>query len=705
MRRGALVAMLFAGALAGGLALRPSPVMASPAPDVPVVDGPGDGAMVGGVSGLREGPQQVGPGAAFVPWTGDALAERDAVITVQNASSESRRYLLVEFPAEEGSGCAACRVKYARCSGEIQPGATWSVTHELHTPFAPVAGRAATVIDLGPFDNGSQSIFCAEMSGHSPDQCERYRGLLSGIDVGTAGPVPVLTRLTRRARLGKAAEDLVDGLVPADVAPYAGQHAYVATGLYLDTLDGFDSTLAVQNAGTECVTATLSLHLTGDGPVGAPVTLQVPPGATRLFRPSLTWPYRDTGAVRLEAEGPLAVAVSTIGFDTAAAHDAEPRRPVEAWFAPLAFQEERRAIDPQDLPGAWAGGETLVATLNVMPDEVPISVRTQAVGKAARPIIIRLPGLDQTVFQFGFGLLLDGGPGWARMAAEPDAVSLSLEHVRTDTGGVRFSEQYGQRAWAHIAGEIVKTVALPDLGGPAVGAGVPLIAGTAMTDTLEARVAIQNLLSLPAIVSVEGSADCSATGAISRTVAGDSSLVLRAREVPGVLSGGNQAIVHVVEGEAAASVDIVRVERSEDGAEPPPDRTSGYRGIGLAQPIALRPVPRARLVASAAEIELQRTPEYTATLEVGLESDGPRCLGFTAATDAEWLRFAPQTGALPARLVITADALQLPEVGAEAAITVTANADDVTDSPLVVTVRMVDAPPTPRLFLPRLIQR
>jgi hypothetical protein len=157
-------------------------------------------------------------------------------------------------------------------------------------------------------------------------------------------------------------------------------------------------------------------------------------------------------------------------------------------------------------------------------------------------------------------------------------------------------------------------------------------------------------------------------------------------------------LLHVLEGDVAASVDIVRLTRSEDGAAPAPDFTSGYRGLGLGESPGLAPVPTTSLTADPPELELSG-PAYTATLAVSFVADGPRCLGFTASTDTTWLTVTPELGALPATLLLRAVPPSLEEP-AEATVFIRANVTGVEGSPLGIPVRiLVDE--TWRLYLPR----
>jgi hypothetical protein len=222
-----------------------------------------------------------------------------------------------------------------------------------------------------------------------------------------------------------------------------------------------------------------------------------------------------------------------------------------------------------------------------------------------------------------------------------------------------------------------------------------------MTDTLETRVAIQNLQPGPATVALETTGECGPSGAASHTIAGDTTLVLRARDIPGVAEGANSAVVRVLDGEVAALVDSVRTTAVDQGATPPPDWTTGYLAPAIVSPFGGLVPPTARLAVTPTGVVLS-PGAYEASVEVTFTADGPRCLGFTAEAQAEWLSVLPTTGPLPAVLEMRADPALFPP-GAdrrlETSVVVTATSGGVEGSPVTIAVS-VELPSQGRLYIP-----
>ncbi len=510
-----------------------------------------------------------------------------------------------------------------------------------------------------------------------------------------------------RADLGAATLNKYAAVGLGEVgATGAVSRAYAVPGLQVGTPEGFDSLVALQNAGSACATVRVSAFLTGDGPVGPAAMVKVPPGEARLVRPSALWPVQDTAALRLESDVPLAVAVETTGYDTSATHTGllQTASPDE-WFVPLAYQEQRRrGADASDdgssdtifSGGSWPGGESLVAAFNPSAESIRLEIRTEAEGKHDRNITIRLPGREQTVFQVGFGLGLPGGPGWARLTPLDGPAFFAVEHQRSENGGPRVLEQWSSVAWRSRPGP--GTVALPDLGGPAVGPGA-MVSTPGMTTSLEARVAVQNMLASPARVAFDGRADCGPAGTITRTIEGMSALVVPARDIPGVLSGADSALVRVLDGRVAASVEIVRLERTPQGATPLPDLTSGYTAIPVSVTLPAPALPPAALEVTPGEVVLE-DPAVSAAVHVGFAADGPRCLGFTASSPVPWLTVEPEAGSLPVDLELRVRrSILSPGATHVATVTVAAAGPRVGNNPVHVPVSVV-VPAGQPAFLP-----
>lgn len=354
-------------------------------------------------------------------------------------------------------------------------------------------------------------------------------------------------------------------------------------------------------------------------------------------------------------------------------------------------------------PVSADGWETNVSAYNPVSATRSITMLQFAAGKPPRPpVSYPVEAHEQVVFQPGFGQGYPGGPGWARYFSDLAPMYVSLESLREASNSLEWLEGWSTTAWPVEPGERApRTIAIPDLGGPALGSATgQAISRTAsisltgtMTDALAARLAIQNLISRTARVAVDTYAQsCGYTGTTSYTIDPFQTITLAAGELPGAYAGADAAIVRVLAGEVAVENEIARTVRPANNP-PPPDLTSAYMGAPFRGALAA-PVPAtATLAVSPTEITVQLPEVHMPQVSVWNAAGTSRCLTYRADTDVPWLAVEPSAGTLPGTLTLSLRLNRLPRrERLEANVTVTANEPGVEASPQVVHVVVLGLP-------------
>ncbi len=377
-------------------------------------------------------------------------------------------------------------------------------------------------------------------------------------------------------------------------------------GVYTTTPEGQQSVVFVQNAGTECATVRFDALRNGGGPVVQGRTVELPIGSWLGFSAQQTWPeLRGSITVRAQSNQPIALAATTLGYLTSGTFTGlrERAAPV-AWAVPLAYQAPRPipwlrgrageagrgasvvAVDGMEALDAAAGWETNVAIVNPAEEPNMVRMETQAAGQPARDASYPIEPLSQILLQLGLGLgLTGGGEGWGRLSSGELPLAISLESFRVASDVPAATEAWTTTAWPYDPSFTVhgpRAVALPDLGGPAVGGIDPglLITRTAtMTDALAGRILVQNLGGEPARVAIDSFApDGGYMGGVGRKINAYQTVSVPLAQLPGTRWGANAAMVRVLEGEVAAMFEMRRAEQvAVDDA--PPDHTSAYVGV------------------------------------------------------------------------------------------------------------------------------
>ena len=506
-------------------------------------------------------------------------------------------------------------------------------------------------------------------------------------------------------------------------ASQALTRTFSAPGVHLKTVDARSSILHMQNAGSDCVTVTLEAYRTGRGLLPNPGGFGAPapsyllvPGGVRSVDVGELWPVQGTANIRVHATGPMAVVASQPAYHNSASHGAllESDAP-SSWAIPRAYQEpqpipfvammaESRDVHANQDPAD--GRETNVSVFNASPQRGLIHFRTEAEGKPAREARQPIEPLDHLVFQIGFGLGKVGGPGWAHLAVDPGPAYIAVESFRMSLDIPAATERWSARAWRYDPLGLTpapKLIALPDLGGP-VGATRIITAANNAPDTLEGRVAIENLRNTPARISLESSgAPCGYVGAQEYDIGPMQTLTLSIDDLPGSLWGIDSAMVRVLRGEVAA---LVAVERNEPSnlMQAPPDLSTAYLG----QPFAEAPPPLALPEATLfVEPKLYRLPVPADIVRLpvniidGLETG--RCLSYEAKSDKPWLSLDPIIGRIPSGAQVVIDTSKLgPESEPVGVIEVRAREGGVIGSPQKIRVLLTRGG---TIFLPTLRTR
>ena len=548
-------------------------------------------------------------------------------------------------------------------------------------------------------------------------------------------------------------------------ASEAMTRSYLLPGLYTRTPEGRLGLLSLMNAGTECASIRLEGFPTGSGRLEPAGPFALAPGAALQLRLTDLWRSADPITVRASSQQPLAVVGSNLGYQVSASFPAiGDHWGRSAWAIPRAFQEPkpvpggRSAGDPAvqrdpvasiapsgggpraapapawlrsarpSGPLAAEGRETNISVFNAGAEQGAIAIDTQALGKPARSVTVLVDPLLQNVYQLGFGLGNEGGPGWARFTPAADLQGriqpfvAAFESFRMATDVPAPSEIWAAPAWPvdlMTEGQAVDAsrrgpaaIALPDLAGPAVGplAGIrPVAPNPRLTDALASRIAVQSLAEGGSRVAIDLYAPrCGFVGSLEQRIDKTKTWTLEAGELPGAAHGVDQAILRVLEGQVAALVETAR-EAQQAISSAPPDLSTAYLGLPLREAALPPALETAMLAVAPTRIDLAAPAGVvTASLRVEDTLASGRCLSFAAESDAEWLSVLPRIGAIPGDVVLTIDPARIPagEGPALARVSLRAIEPAVLDSPQVVRVLVERPGPAapPPIYLPTLLR-
>lgn len=482
---------------------------------------------------------------------------------------------------------------------------------------------------------------------------------------------------------------------------WEGERVWDLPGAWGETPDQLGSHVLVHNPGPGCASARLEAFRTGAGSLGA-ITTTVPPGAWGMLDVgTATWGLFGSATIRVTSDRPLATALTT---DSPGASAASPGSPVRAdapaWLLPLAYQEKvdfaGAALD-QEEPDRARGWETNVAVFNPAAERRQLAFRLQAARQPPREFGYPFEPEVQTVLQLGFGLGKPGGFGWGEVAGEAPAMSIGLESLRQASDLPYTIAAWRVRAVPHpyrTGGRPVRAIGLASLGGPALGdledpdappAG--LVAGAALTESLAARIAIQNPTTATARVGVDAYAACGLAGSVELAVDPRQTRYLAVRELPGADLGADAAVVRVLSGEVAALVEVHR-PRWAASADVPPDLEGAYLGAPSAAALAAPAWPTATLRAAPTEVELALDDPEVAVGTIAVSVEGPpRCASFEATTDADWLMLSGAVGPVPGAIGLSVDRARFGAAAERAAdVWIAAREPGVLGSPLRVRV-------------------
>lgn len=567
----------------------------------------------------------------------------------------------------------------------------------------------------------------------APFRGEPIAGVASSPIAVTGGTYPHET-LDRYAMPGLAetgwgeGEPGMDGAGEDTPAP----HVYHLPGANLMTPDGQTSVVVLQNVGLQCATVAVAAFETNRGPVeGPPYVVDVPAGGRRAVDVGLLWPAASAASIRVASDEPLAVLLVNRGPVTSAASPAlRATSDRVEWALPLAYQEAREGVaaggTARRTPhprrgnpiraGDWRtvaepaglqqdeGFGTYVSVYNPLTATREIRMRTQATGRPAREILYPLRGLAQTVFQLGFGLGLPGGPGWGRFGVAGPNVAIAAETQRTasDVRGAVL-ESWLAPAWAFQPGEPgsgPRTVLLPDLGGPAVGAtGIAgARPGTGITTTLLAQVAVQNLVTATARVALDSYATCGYAGTLRHEIDPLQAVVIPVVDLPGTPLGADAAVLRVLAGDVAVLAAVTRPER-QSTVNFEPDSSYAYLG----QPFA-HELPAPAVVVSPTEVTLTLPldpNEDPPVVRVGLLHAARSCHRLRAVSNQPWLLGGVGDGSVPGVVSVLVEPLLLaPGDRHVGQLTLSSNPPGATGLPAVVTVTVLGRVGPSPLFLP-----
>ena len=549
----------------------------------------------------------------------------------------------------------------------------------------------------------------------------------------------------------EAAVSLSDaGADPA--AASAGPFVYLLPGVFLETPEWQQGLVWLQGASADCAAVTVEAFRGGQGQLPGKRELAVAAGAVVRFRPAESWADHAAATLRVTSDRPLAVMASELGYHTSASFNASLLGPEPmAWAIPLAYQEPKplpplagglvpapppsggrppvpvavwpAAPAPPPSGGRPGGGlaaapfpgpavaaaplapapadgrRTQVAAFNNGAAWDNLQMDTQAEGQDPRSQPLGIPPQSQLLFELGFGLGRAGGEGWARLASQTMPMAAAFYGYRLATGEEAATETWAAPAWRYDAASGAvgpRTIALP--------------APAARFDYWEqrdenapvARIALQNLGPGRARLAVDSyDALCGFNGSRELTLPPFEARLLPVDELPGAHWRDISAVVRVLEGEAAAQLEVAR-PHGFPITDFPTDRADALLGVPL---MAELPPPAARealLELTPPLIGLAR-PLAPVSRPVALRDslDSGRCLSFEAQSSAPWLTANAYGGLLPADLLLTIDPALLPPGRQVAELTVRVPEANVLGSPAKVTV-VVEAANRVALWLPRL---
>lgn len=696
-------------------------------------------------------------------------------LTAQNLGAAPTRFAVAYFERGFANGdCEECGYWASACSPVVAPGGTWTFSpYALGAPNAPVGGAAAAVVyALNPLearlyggaweswlresgleeDTTLADLACRflahgtygpelpppEPPGSPGASCAPYVAFHQafGADGGLLPETPlpiaplrgepmaaVVASVTTAGSPERYVLDRTEAVSTRDAAPWdeGPSPAVVAPGGSGRTEDGANSVLAVQNTGAACVVATVQPHRARFGAFGEPKQLTLPPGMRVELDVGATWPaLRQGAAIVVSGGGSVATTLTNQGVATSATLVGRRLRDVPAtWLFPRAYQERRPIdLDAGDLGtadlAAAEGWQSNLSIFNPSRAQAPATLRYQASGEPPRPLLdYPVEAESQVVLQPGFGLGVDGGPGWVEIASGAVPMTAAAENLRTARGlRALVIEASAAAGVPRGASEVrPRVIGLPDLGGPAVGAlpAAEIISRTTrMTDSLKTRLAIQNPLTVTARVAIDSyGQQCGYAGTVERSIDPRQTLVLDADELPGTAFGADAALVRVLDGDAAVWVETARdqwLDAAPDAV--PPDLTTAYVGEGTDLPPAPPAPAGAALgaVPDAIALTFPTVPDapITATISVVDVRGSGRCLSVRVASSEPWLRASSERVAVPGQLALEIDPARLPAgLAHEARITLTAEQLGVSDRELVVPVTVTVLEPASRpVYLP-----
>ncbi|MEO8083423.1 MAG: hypothetical protein ABI780_06335 [Ardenticatenales bacterium] len=539
------------------------------------------------------------------------------------------------------------------------------------------------------------------------------------------------TALDRYEALG--VEDIGWAGPPEDGAP-AERFVYDLPGAWVQSPDGLRSALHLFNPTGSCATIELAAYRTSTGLRGA-YTHTLTAGALESIRLDTVEAFNDvhgSATIRLTSDRPIAAALTVDGPNSGSNFSYTVpaiRMPAVALASPtlrrlmpLGYQEKvnfaadaqhggRRHDDivripfldrtsdlapDQTIPDHAQGWETNISAFNPYADPLELAFRLQAEGEPRREFAYPLVPRVQTVFQPGFGLGKPGGVGWGEMIAMPVPlpVSIAVHSWRVASDAPLLIEGWGARTWSFDEAEPQpRTIGLPDLGGPAVAspedpAAPKLTLTSTMTDTFGGRIALQNPLTMTAHVAIDTYAPlCGYAGTIERQIDARQHVLINVRDLPGVRSGANAAVVRVLDGAVAAMVELRRPEWSTAAAAAV-DIASAYLGTPIdAKDDGPRPEAlTARLAVTPTALTVDRAALTPLRALVGHVPDDVRCARYTATVDVPWLTVDVPEGAIPNVLTLTVNPRRLPSGDATGVVTVASADTTITGSPQRITV-------------------
>lgn len=438
-------------------------------------------------------------------------------------------------------------------------------------------------------------------------------------------------------------------------------------------------------------------------PLPPPARLLSPSGSPRPYRALFPSPKPVGGRGRGEGAGRRAEAPAGEGrAEEAGLRQAAPAGGVrrEGPGANLSEASATRA-------GAMAEAElrrTQVAAFNNGSQWDDLRVDTQAQGQDPRGVPLPMAPQMQLLFELGFGLGRVGGEGWARLADGAMPFAAAFYSYRLSAGEEAATEAWAAPAWRYApqvgAGWTApKGIAFPDAG-PRASEGPA--AGATDGEAPVARLALQNLRDSRGRVVIDSyDPRCGYNGSLEIALPPLEARLLPVEQLPGAPWRSGSLVLRVVEGEAAALLEVAR-PRSFPITAFPPDLGDALLGVPLPDeppPPALR---EALLEASPSQLDLPRPVQplrRQIVLRDGLASG--RCLSYRAESTAPWLRAETPQGQLPADLSLLIDPAQLPAGPQEALLRITVPEGNALGNPATVRVRVAGGAGEGRVWLPR----